>query len=243
MRTCGKHAWGYLSIGVATLVTVVSLLTLAVFLYGRHRDLVDLGLGDAAALALDTALCLAFFVQHSVMIRQSFRRRLEPFVPAPYYGAFFAVATGVGLLVLVIFWQETEAMGISLEGGVRVVLRCVFFAAILGLAWSARTLRAFDIVGRNQLLAHLKNRPLPKMPFAAAGPYRFVRHPFYSFMLLMIWASPDISGDRLLFNGLWTLWVVVGTVLEEKDLVEDFGPVYVTYQQNVPMLIPWRLRP
>jgi protein-S-isoprenylcysteine O-methyltransferase Ste14 len=46
--------------------------------------------------------------------------------------------------------------------------------------------------------------------------------------------------DRLLFNVLWTLWVVLGTYLEEKDLVAEFGEKYRHYQKTVPMLFPWR---
>jgi protein-S-isoprenylcysteine O-methyltransferase Ste14 len=45
--------------------------------------------------------------------------------------------------------------------------------------------------------------------------------------------------DRLLYNVLWSIWVVIGTFLEERDLVVDFGEPYRDYQRKVPMLIPW----
>jgi protein-S-isoprenylcysteine O-methyltransferase Ste14 len=48
--------------------------------------------------------------------------------------------------------------------------------------------------------------------------------------------------DRFLFNILWTVWIIIGTVLEEKDLVSDFGDEYRLYQRKVPMLIPWKGR-
>jgi protein-S-isoprenylcysteine O-methyltransferase Ste14 len=57
-------------------------------------------------------------------------------------------------------------------------------------------------------------------------------------VLVLIWASPELTADRLLFNVLWTAWIVVGTILEETDLVADFGDVYRDYQRKVPMLIP-----
>ena len=63
----------------------------------------------------------------------------------------------------------------------------------------------------------------------------------YSAALLLFWSYPDLTADRLLFNVLWTLWVVVGTVLEERDPVVAFGDPYRDYQRQVPMLIPWRL--
>jgi protein-S-isoprenylcysteine O-methyltransferase Ste14 len=72
----------------------------------------------------------------------------------------------------------------------------------------------------------------------ARGPYRYARHPLYLFMLLLIWSTPRFSTDQLLFNVLWTAWIIVGTKLEERDLLADFGQTYRQYQASVPMLIP-----
>ena len=57
----------------------------------------------------------------------------------------------------------------------------------------------------------------------------------------MMWAQPVISADRLLFIGLWTVWILIGTILEEKDLVREIGDEYRQYQKKVPMLIPYRI--
>jgi protein-S-isoprenylcysteine O-methyltransferase Ste14 len=63
----------------------------------------------------------------------------------------------------------------------------------------------------------------------------------YLVVLLMIWSYPVLTTDRLLFNVLWTTWIVIGTVLEERDLTADFGNDYREYQRNVPMLLPTRM--
>ena len=57
---------------------------------------------------------------------------------------------------------------------------------------------------------------------------------------MLIWSSPDLTLDRLLFNVLFTTWIVIGTLLEERDLVAEFNEAYRDYQRNVPMLIPWK---
>jgi protein-S-isoprenylcysteine O-methyltransferase Ste14 len=72
------------------------------------------------------------------------------------------------------------------------------------------------------------------------GPYRWVRHPLYLTTLLMICSHPDLTADRLLFNILFTVWILAGTVLEERDLVDAYGDDYREYQRAVPMLIPYR---
>jgi protein-S-isoprenylcysteine O-methyltransferase Ste14 len=67
-----------------------------------------------------------------------------------------------------------------------------------------------------------------------------VRHPQYFLTLVILWAYPDLTADRLLLDGMFTAWIVLGTMLEERDLIEDFGEDYIEYRQHVPMLIPWR---
>ncbi len=76
------------------------------------------------------------------------------------------------------------------------------------------------------------------MPFLARGPYCYVRHPLYLFSILPIWSAPRFSTDQLLFNVLWTIWIIVGTRLEERDLLRDFGQTYRECQLSVPMLLP-----
>lgn len=84
----------------------------------------------------------------------------------------------------------------------------------------------------------MRGTTAPPSPLVARGPYRYVRHPLYLFMLLLIWSTPRFSTDQLIFNVLWTPWIIVGTKLEERDLLADFGQTYRQYQALVPMLIP-----
>ena len=213
------------------------------FLWAGPRPIRHLNLGTALTLAFDALLALAFFWQHSGMIRQSFRARLAAVLPDCTYSAVYAMASGVVLLLLPAFWQPSHLGVLSLAGSLRWLLRGVFFAALAGMVWGFGSLRHFDPLGAGPLLAHLRGTPAPAMPLTIRGPYRWVRHPIYAFFLLMIWASPEVTADRLLFNVLWTIWLVVGTRLEERDLAAEFGDGYREYQHSVPMLAPWSLRP
>jgi len=58
--------------------------------------------------------------------------------------------------------------------------------------------------------------------------------------MLVLWTNLDVTADRLLLSVMWTIWIWVGAVLEERDLVAEFGDVYRAYQRQVPMLVPWR---
>ena len=233
----------YATLTAAQAVGGASLLLFGVFLVIGPFELIDLGLSPPAALWVDGFLCLAFCVQHSVMVRQSFRRRLEAIVPGYVHGAVYALASGIVLMALLIFWQSVMPPLVALEGTARWVLRAPALAAILGIIWGVRALRSFDPFGVRPVIARLRHRELKELPLAVRGPYRWVRHPLYTCILLLLWCFPDLSGDRLLLNMMLTIWVVLGSVLEERDLVSRFGEQYMKYQRDVPMLIPWRIPP
>jgi protein-S-isoprenylcysteine O-methyltransferase Ste14 len=50
-----------------------------------------------------------------------------------------------------------------------------------------------------------------------------VRHLLYTCVIVLLWANPVASLDRLVLAGVWTTWIVVGALLEERDLISDFG--------------------
>ena len=233
----------YFLLVLAYTLGCASLGLFGLFLWAGPRPLVNLNLATPSGLAFDALLAVAFFVQHSGMIRKSFRTRLAAVLPDYYQPAFYAIVSGVVLVLLPVLWQPSRLTLLALHRPLRWLARGIFLAAMPGMLWSAGSLRYFDPIGGGPLLAHLRGAPAPAIPLTIRGPYRWVRHPIYALFLLMIWVSPDVTADRLLFNVLWTIWMVVGTVLEERDLAAEFGDGYRMYQRRVPMLVPCSLHP
>jgi len=199
--------------------------------------------GDTSAvLAFDLCLSISFFAQHSGMIRQSFRAWFRRFAPTYYDGAIFSIASGICLYCIVFFWQGSEQTILTANGPMRLGMRSLFFTALGGIIWSNVALRSFDSFGLQAIRCHLLGKHRPAASFVVRGPYRWVRHPQYFFILVMIWSYPDLTADRLLLNVAWSTWLVVGTLLEERDLTKTFGHRYREYQLRVPMLIPYRTR-
>jgi protein-S-isoprenylcysteine O-methyltransferase Ste14 len=232
--------WASIVMAVTALVGALSLLGFLVFLFAGPFGWIDLGLGNLATLLLDGLLCLAFFVQHSVMIRKSFRRYLSAMIPSIYHGALYTLMSGIFLLALLMLWQETGTVLLSLGGVLKVLARAVFFAAVIVFTWGASSLSGFDTFGLRPIRAGFAVSPVSAPRLMIRGPYRWVRHPLYSCILVFIWSHPHITTDRLWFNLLWTCWIVIGTWLEERDLVAEFGQKYSDYQKDVPMLVPWK---
>lgn len=70
------------------------------------------------------------------------------------------------------------------------------------------------------------------------GLYRFVRHPLYTFSLLILWLSPTMSINSFIVYLALTIYVLVGIKFEERKLIREFGQQYVNYRAVTPMLIP-----
>ncbi len=227
----------------AAVVGYASYAAFMVFLYAGSLDWIRLDLSEVEKGILNAILCLLFFFQHSGMIRRSFRRWLANFIPTPYQGTIYTLASGACLLIAVAFWQGSDTILFEANGLIRGFLRGFFVLSIFGMVWGLLALRSVDIFGLSPILKRSNAKPIPENHLTIRGPYRWVRHPLYLFMIILFWSAPLLTMDRLLFNALWTIWVVAATVLEERDLAVNFGAAYRDYQLRVPMLVPKSFRP
>lgn len=71
----------------------------------------------------------------------------------------------------------------------------------------------------------------------SSGVLGVVRHPWYTAVVLLLWAR-DLDMAALVGNGVLTVYIFVGTLLEEWKLVHEFGDAYRSYQERVSMFVP-----
>lgn len=71
-----------------------------------------------------------------------------------------------------------------------------------------------------------------------SGPYRYIRHPLYTFGLLILWLSPDVTVNSFVFYISLTIYILVGAYFEEKKLLREFGDEYAEYINDTPMFVP-----
>jgi protein-S-isoprenylcysteine O-methyltransferase Ste14 len=71
------------------------------------------------------------------------------------------------------------------------------------------------------------------------GPYRLVRHPLYLGWILVVFGAALMTGDRLTFAAITTLYLVMAIPWEERSLRTAFGSDYDRYMR----LVRWRMIP
>ncbi len=77
--------------------------------------------------------------------------------------------------------------------------------------------------------------------FNQSGILQYTRHPWYLGIILILWSGfYTLDMSRMIMNSVFTLYVIVGTILEEKKLVAEFGNTYRKYQKKVPMFISYK---
>ena len=114
-------------------------------------------------------------------------------------------------------------------------------AAGLGLLVGVIQTGAMSFLGLEQLLdSSSMDRP---SSLVTAGFYRFVRHPLYSFGLLLLWFAPVMTWNLLALSVGLTVYILVGIIYEERKLEREFGEAYREYKHKTPMLVPFLKKP
>jgi len=116
-----------------------------------------------------------------------------------------------------------------------------FFLALGAMALFFAGGRHYDLrqfLGIRQVMEHEWKRGLTETGgMDTSGILGVIRHPWYTAAILIIWARP-LDMAVLVTNVVLTAYLIIGPVLEEKRLVDEFGKEYQEYQQRVPMFFP-----
>lgn len=190
-----------------------------------------------------TAIWLAYFVLHSLFASLRFKKSLDEIFPSftPYYRLSFNVFALVSLLpqlILMTMWRGATI--IQWNGWWFILMNGI---ALLAVAMFYHSIRFYDMsefMGIRQVKSRLHDVN-DTAPMCISPYHRFVRHPWYSFALVLIWTR-DMDSLQLITSIAITLYFIFGSRLEEKKLLVYFGEQYSSYQKLVPGLLPlpWR---
>ena len=178
---------------------------------------------------------LGYFVLHSALASTAAKAWVAAHVPrfAPYYRlAYNLIATLLLIPVLWIVYTGESAPLWTWHGPAKWLADGLAIAAVLGFLWSLRFYDMDEFLGLKQPQAAHQRQRFILSPF-----HRYVRHPWYFFALVIIWTR-DTDTIWLVSCVAMTAYFVIGSRLEERKLVREFGQRYRRYQQSVPALIP-----
>jgi protein-S-isoprenylcysteine O-methyltransferase Ste14 len=186
-------------------------------------------------VAADTALFTLFALHHSLFARLGMKawvaRRVTPALERTVY------VWGASLLFIVVMraWRDVPGLAWQVDGPAGWLLTSL---QVLGLVITVRAARR---LGVRRLAGLPQATPSGEAEQTTAlertGLYGLVRHPIYFAWLLIVWPASVMTGSRLTFAVLSTLYLIVAIPFEERGLVREFGPSYREYQRHV----RWRM--
>jgi protein-S-isoprenylcysteine O-methyltransferase Ste14 len=191
------------------------------------------------AIIIDVLLMGLFAVQHSVMARKGFKRWWTQFVSPAVERATYVLFATLALMLLLwqwrpiptIIWETTDPLAAMALTGLSL------FGWIFALA-STFMINHFELFGLRQVANNLMGRETGNMRFKTPMLYKLVRHPIYLGFIIAFWATPVMTVGHFLFAAVTTAYIFVGIMLEERDLVDQFGDEYRNYRDRVGMLTP-----
>ncbi|WP_420427494.1 methyltransferase family protein [Algiphilus sp.] len=228
----------------AALVGLIGQAVLVLFLLDAPVVGVNQGgeLSAPVAVAINLGLLFLFALPHSVMARPAFKQRWRALVPDALERSVYILMSGVLLTAVCVHWQPLPSVIWSVEGAALQGVIYALFAGGLGfLFWAILSIDFLHFHGLRQAFSAHSSEP----PFAVHGPYRIVRHPIQTGLIVALWATPHLTVGQALFAAVLTGYSVLATLkLEERDLRAGIGDAYERYRSKVPALIPgpriWR---
>ncbi len=175
----------------------------------------------------------------SLQLKNYVAQRYPRFMPA-YRLCFNALAI---VLLIPPLWLTYTLPGPVLwqwSGYLWWVANSLALLAIAGVFWSLRDYDGSEFLGLRQWRGQVTSVE-DQEEFHISTLHRFVRHPWYSLCLVLVWTR-DMDLPFLVTAIVITFYFIVGSRLEERKLMVYHGDIYRRYRAQVPALIPlpWR---
>lgn len=180
---------------------------------------------------------------HSLLISRFFTARMKKILGIKF--AYYRLAfNGFSLLTLipVILYKELlpEKIIFSWPGPWKILQLGMYLASFVLFYGGYRVFDMRYVLGTKQVHEMREGRKIEPMDFNSTGILEYVRHPWYSGAILLVWAFGPISDVSLVTKIILTAYIIIGTFLEEKKLICEIGEPYLEYRKRVPMLVPWK---
>jgi methanethiol S-methyltransferase len=205
------------------------------FLYAYGRRFGDVvATGDVwTPVAINVLLFSAFALHHSILARTPLRAWVNARLGAASERAAYVWIASVLFAATCAFWRPVPGVLWRADGAAQLAMYAFQIAGLWLTAWAAARIDVFELAGIRQAEGTTRDAV-----FREEGPYGWVRHPIYTGWLLIVFGTPLMTGTRLSFAVISTIYLLVAMPLEERTLARS-APAYRAYLDKV----RWRIVP
>jgi len=185
------------------------------------------------------AWCLLHSAMISVSVTEYLKKRLGP--KFRFYRLFFNLIAILTLIPVALYAYSLRTQAIfHWDGYMRIGQVLLLIVAVLLIFLGGRHYNVRQVLGIKQIKEGISSKAITDTgELDTSGVLGMTRHPWYLATILLVWARQmDVS--VLFVNVILTFYLIVGTYLEEKKLIREFGEKYAAYQNRVSMLLQYK---
>ena len=193
-------------------------------------------------------LCILWIIWcalHSILINAAVLGRIRSQAPGMtrYYRLLYNGLSLVTLIPLLVMTKRAGGPVIFSWDGYALSLRVIFLIiTFLLFRGGAQQYDLQYFLGVKQLRTGKEHLLLSETEeFLETGVFGITRHPWYLGSLFFIWSMlGEYTLSAFLVACILSVYLVIGTMLEERKIVAQYGAQYCRYRQRVSMLFPWK---
>ena len=186
-------------------------------------------------------LWITFCAMHSALISTTLTNFVKQKTGNAYrfYRLFYNIFSIVTLVPVILYTLSIKQQPFFVWDGYLLPIKYILIATgIIFFILGGQRYSFSQFSGIRQIREGIDQKLINKTgKLSSSGILGAVRHPFYAGMFPLIWAR-DLDITFFTVNIILSAYLIIGSVLEERKLVLEFGDTYREYQQKVSMLFP-----
>jgi protein-S-isoprenylcysteine O-methyltransferase Ste14 len=194
-------------------------------------------------------LFTVFAVSHTFLASRKIKSRLAENLgdKIAFYRLFYNITSLLFFAAAYFIAPKPDVIVYDLQYPFDIITFALQVLSLVGLVWAAKPIDMKEFVGVSQIERFLKGGYNvddldEKQELKIIGAFKFVRHPIYLFSILFLGLRPTMDLFYLIMFICLVVYFYIGSVYEERKLVEMFGQDYIEYQNSVPRLIPIKFK-
>ncbi|NNL43451.1 MAG: hypothetical protein HKO79_13255 [Desulfobacterales bacterium] len=158
-----------------------------------------------------------------------------------YYRLFYNLVALITIVPVILYSLSIKSPVLFRWQGYMIIFQIALFIIVVALFISGGL--KYDLLqflGIKQIQSGESQVTLSQsVDIDTSGILSFTRHPWYLAAIIFVWiVHREISVSTLIVNIVLTIYLVIGTILEEKKLIIELGDQYRNYIERVSMLFP-----
>lgn len=202
----------------------------------------------AVDVAVTVILISVFCISHSILasnkVKKLFKNRFGNLIAL--YRIGYNIISVISFVIIYISLPRIDITLYNLSNPYDLIILFFRLLSLIGFIWSARYFSPGEFIGWSQIkrfrAGNYDSNDLDESStLRIEGPYEYSRHPVYFFSIMFLVMRPVMTLTYFIIVVIFVVYFYIGSVFEEKRLIEKYGEAYTRYQKFVPRIIPIKI--